>query len=151
MSNNIVGVVYETQIIMRNNDGQINSVEIGTLENQEVEVYNGQVWSKVKIKKTGENQQIVKIGFDTNRSIECTINHKFCIDIHGVPTILSASEIRSGMKTIKWSNGFKYGINFVSLGLLTGIHAIKRISDVYFFEEPYVHMSIFNGILTMTE
>ena len=53
--------------------------EIQTLENQEVELWNGKIFSKSIVKKTGLNQKIIKIEFSNGRAIECTEYHHFFI------------------------------------------------------------------------
>ena len=54
-------------------------IPIGTLENQEVNVWNGEEWSNVTVKKTGENQELIEVHTDDGMSISCTKYHKFYI------------------------------------------------------------------------
>ena len=53
--------------------------EIHSLENQEIEIWNGVQFSKSFVKKTGLNQKIIKLQFSNGRNIECTEYHKFFI------------------------------------------------------------------------
>ncbi len=140
IKNSNLCVVPETKILTR--EGEF---EIGTLEDKEVEVWNGEEWSKVTVRKTGTNQKIIKVFFDTYGYIECTEYHKFHMNINGVTTILEARELTSGMKTIKWTHPItnKPIVSFVS----KGIRDEGRISDTYCFTEPLRNRGIFNGIL----
>lgn len=54
-------------------------IEISKVENQLVNVWNGEQWSETVVKKTGENQKLVRIKTSTNNDIDCTPYHKFYI------------------------------------------------------------------------
>lgn len=53
------------------------NLPIKTLEGSEVEVWNGKEFSKVIVRKTGENQKVIKVTLDNGMSLECTPYHKF--------------------------------------------------------------------------
>ena len=53
--------------------------EIKLLEGQEVNVWNGEEFSKVKIVKTGEDQELIDIYTDDGSKLTCTPYHKFYI------------------------------------------------------------------------
>jgi ribonucleoside-diphosphate reductase alpha chain len=53
--------------------------EIQSLEGQEVDVWNGEEFSKVKIVKTGEDQELIDIYTDDGSKLTCTPYHKFYI------------------------------------------------------------------------
>lgn len=81
--------------------------EIKSLENQEVEVWNGDKFSKTTVLKTGENQELLKITFNNGSEIECTPYHKFYI-VEGArpseyPKIrkIEAKELKPDMRLIK--------------------------------------------------
>lgn len=81
--------------------------EIKSLENQEVEVWNGDKFSKTTVLKTGENQELLKITFNNGSEIECTPYHKFYIFEEGghseyYPKIrkLEAKELKPDMRLI---------------------------------------------------
>jgi ribonucleoside-diphosphate reductase alpha chain len=67
-------VAPETKILTKQGYKQIS-----TLENQDVDVWNGEEWSNVKIVKTGENQKLIKIKFNNGEEIDATPYHKFYI------------------------------------------------------------------------
>lgn len=52
---------------------------IGTLENLEVEVWNGHEWSKTRVVKTQDDAEILQVTFNNGLSIKCTPYHKFYI------------------------------------------------------------------------
>ena len=79
---------------------------IKELEDKEVEVWNGEEWSKTIIRKTGENQTLLKVKL-SNGELECTPYHKFYI-VRGkrpseYPRIkkIEAKDLQKGMKLIK--------------------------------------------------
>lgn len=54
-------------------------VEIQTLEGKDVDVWNGEEFSKVKIVKTGEGQELIDVFTDDGSKLSCTPYHKFYI------------------------------------------------------------------------
>lgn len=80
---------------------------IGELEDQEVEVWNGEEWSKVTIKKTGSDQELVKVKLSSGQEIDCTPYHKFYVQV-GIPgrggkiVEKRAQELEEGDKLIKF-------------------------------------------------
>ena len=51
--------------------------QISLLENKEVEIWNGNEWSKTLIKKTGENQSLLKVILSDGSELYCTPYHKW--------------------------------------------------------------------------
>jgi ribonucleoside-diphosphate reductase len=80
---------------------------IGELEDQEVEVWNGEEWSKVTVKKTGSDQELVKVKLSSGQEIDCTPYHKFYVQV-GIPgrggkiVEKRAQELEEGDKLIKF-------------------------------------------------
>jgi intein/homing endonuclease len=64
----------KTQILTKN-----GYTEIHTLVDQEVELWNGEEWSKSLVRKTGENQKLIRVHLSNGESLECTEYHKFPI------------------------------------------------------------------------
>jgi len=54
-------------------------IEIQNLMNQDVNVWNGEEWSLVTIKKTGEDQELIDIYTDDGSKLTCTPYHNFYI------------------------------------------------------------------------
>lgn len=52
---------------------------IATLENTDVEIWNGYEWSGVTVKKTGTNKNLIRVNFSNGSYIDCTPEHKFYI------------------------------------------------------------------------
>ena len=54
-------------------------IEIQTLVEQNVNVWNGEEWSLTTVKKTGEDQELIDIYTDDGSKLTCTPYHKFYI------------------------------------------------------------------------
>ena len=52
---------------------------ISELENESVSVWNGEEWSETVIRKTGENQKLLKVTTDSGYELECSPYHKWYI------------------------------------------------------------------------
>ena len=107
-------VAPETLILTKDGYKQIK-----TLSDQEVEVWNGENWSKSQVKKTGENQLLMKLSFDNGSILECTEYHKFYLANGSRNQFViekRANELRLGDKLEKFSfpiietgdNDFRY-------------------------------------------
>ena len=82
-------------------------VQIGSLEGEEVNVWNGKEFSKVTIVKTGENQKLLKVVTNSGFELECTPYHKFYVAMRTPNTgrrwvvEKRAHELKEGDKLIK--------------------------------------------------
>ncbi len=178
IKNSNLCVVPETKILIKGNillngNGKTidifenKEVEIGTLENQEVEVWNGEDWSKVTVRKTGTNQKVIKVkvvnteGSEPNYTeIECTPYHKFYVidnyddyEENGISKELRAHELKSDMILEPYSYIDVepiYGeiIQVCVHHKIIDVIDEGRISDTYCFTEPVRNRGVFNGILT---
>lgn len=94
-------VAPETKILT--NKGH---VEIASLVGKDVEVWNGREWSTVKIFKTGEDQELIKVRTSAGFEIECTPYHKFYVmegnQRDGKVVERRAIDLRSGDKLLKF-------------------------------------------------
>ena len=54
-------------------------IQIDSLENQKVNVWNGEEYSEVEVKKTGENQSLIEVHTDDGSVLTCTPYHKFYV------------------------------------------------------------------------
>ena len=52
---------------------------IGELEDEEVEVWNGEEWSNVFVRKTGENQKLLRVKTKDGYELDCTEYNKFYV------------------------------------------------------------------------
>jgi ribonucleoside-diphosphate reductase alpha chain len=77
---------------------------IADLVGEQVNVWNGSEWSGVLVKKTGENQPLLKVHFSNGESLECTYYHKFHIqkNYKGTVEIVEAKDLKQGDKLIKY-------------------------------------------------
>jgi ribonucleoside-diphosphate reductase alpha chain len=85
--------------------------DIKSLENKDIEVWNGKEWSKTTVRKTGENQKLINIEFSNGMSVKCTPYHKFYIEKGNEPSkksvssIITAENLKIGMKIIRYNTG----------------------------------------------
>lgn len=90
-------VAPETMILT--SDGYFNICE---LENKDVEVWNGEKFSKTTVKKTGTNQELLKVKLSHFNELECTPYHKFYIEEeNGSVKKIEAKDLQKGMKLLK--------------------------------------------------
>lgn len=132
-------VAPETLVLTR--DGEF---EISSLVDKRVEVWNGEEWSETVVRKTGENQKLIKVVLENGRYLECTPYHKFyiCDETETLISMVRAGDLCRGMKLI--SNGLKDAEGF----FVRAVVDEHRTDDTYCFTEPKRGMGIFNGILT---
>lgn len=102
--------------------------QISELAGQEVNVWNGDKWSKTTVMKTGENQKLVTVYLSNGAQITCTPYHKFIVrkdysDKAHIKdaTRIEASNLKEGMKLAKWEAPIIEG------------------NKEYDFKEPYTH------------
>lgn len=98
-------VAPETMILTK--DGYF---PISDLKDTEVEVWNGDKWSKTIIRKTGENQKLLTVNFSNGASLTCTPYHKFLIhenyeDTRSIKNSIriDAQDLKEGMKLKKFT------------------------------------------------
>jgi ribonucleotide reductase alpha subunit len=73
-------------------------VTISKYENKVVKIWNGQTYSEVMIKKTGENQEMIRVKIRDGTYITCTGYHKFYLEDG---TEVRAEDLRKGMRLIE--------------------------------------------------
>lgn len=132
-------VAPETLVLTR--DGEF---EISSLVDKKVEVWNGEEWSETVIRKTGENQKLIKVVLENGRYLECTPYHKFyiCDETETLISMVRAADLCRGMKLI--NNGLEDEGTF----FVRAVVDEYRTDDTYCFTEPKRGMGTFNGILT---
>ena len=92
-------VAPETPILTDN-----GYIQISSLENKNVNVWNGTEWSGVQIKKTSEASELVRVEVDTGTFLECTPEHKFWVknDYYKTSCETMAKDLQIGDKLIKF-------------------------------------------------
>lgn len=106
-------------------------------------VWNGHEWSVVQIRKTGEDQNLLRIGFSNGSTLDCTYYHKFFVtrSDEEVPALL----LRVGDSLKAWSLPKGDKVENIRVVLVT---EGPRGVDTFCFTEPKRHAGIFNGVLT---
>lgn len=78
---------------------------ISELEDTSAFVWNGKEFSKVLIKKTGQDQKLKRVEFSDGSAIECTDYHKFYVQRNynkNSVEIVSTNDLKIGDKLEKW-------------------------------------------------
>ena len=76
---------------------------ISSLENEEINVWNGEEFSPVTVVKTGVNQKLLKVIFNDGSFLECTPEHDFYIQTTSRKVVkIKAENLTEGMKLEKW-------------------------------------------------
>jgi ribonucleoside-diphosphate reductase alpha chain len=77
--------------------------QISELENETVSVWNGEEFSSVLVKKTGENQKLIKVKTNSGFELECTPYHKFYVLDETTNSLIetAAKDLRVGDKLEK--------------------------------------------------
>ena len=95
-------VAPETNILTDKGD-----VPIVTKVDQEVNVWNGEEWSKVTVRKTGENQKLLTVKTSDGRDLDCTEYHKWYkqegYGRQAIITEVRTIDLEPGDKLIKWT------------------------------------------------
>jgi ribonucleoside-diphosphate reductase alpha chain len=79
-------------------------IEIQTLLNKTVNVWNGEEWSMITVKKTGEDQELIDVFTDDGSKLTCTPHHKFYIQnsySHTSIEKVNAQDLKPNDKLIK--------------------------------------------------
>ena len=91
-------------------------VRISSLKDKEVELWNGFEFTKTTVRKTGEDQEMLKVSFSDGSELVCTPYHKFFLKDS---KLKRTSDLSVGDKLEKWS-----------LPVLAG-HTETNDSDMY--------------------
>ena len=80
-------------------------IEISKVENQLVNVWNGKEWSETTVRKTGENQKLLRIKQNLGHYVDVTPYHKFYIQNKYKGKIVEkrAKDLKIGDKIIKYN------------------------------------------------
>jgi len=68
--------VHEDTLILTD----IGYQNIKSLNDKQVKIWNGTQWSKVTVKKTGTNKNLVRVNLSNGSYLDCTPEHKFYIE-----------------------------------------------------------------------
>lgn len=144
--------VHGDTLLLTNN----GNLQISSLKDQQVTIWNGFEWSDVVIKQTGIDCPLIRIivtPYKNNkelpiRVLDCTMTHKFYVDNSN--NIVDAQNLKLGNKLIGYNNS---NLNELLLenydyAEIVGLQDCKMKGNTYCLTEPKKHMAIFNGILT---
>lgn len=116
--------------------------QIANLEGENVNVWNGKEWSEVVVKKTGENQKLIKVVTDSGFELECTPYHKFyVVKNYGSATVEKrAHELQVGDKLIKSNFPVIDGSNQLEYAYENGFYTAdgcltKKGQRIYLYHE----------------
>lgn len=123
---------------------------ISSLEEKEIEVWNGKQWSKTKVVKTGSNQKLIKVILEDGKSLDCTPYHKFYVRLSYMTwkdKVVEAKDLKAGDILIPdgINNVGDYYDNSI---VIQKVLDLDRCDDTYCVNEPLEHKAVFNGILT---
>ena len=141
-------------------------LEIGSLENKEVEVWNGEEFSKVTVRKTGQNQAVIKVKTKWGQEIECTPYHKFYVQtgyLRGTGPrklkieVKRASELKVGDKLIKFKLPTIEGSKVLNKPYVNGFYTgdgtklLNNKQRVYLYGEKRKLIDEFKGGISVRE
>ncbi len=122
-------------------------IEISRVENQLINIWNGEQWSETIVRKTGENQKLIRVEVkDINtgvfRDVDCTEYHKFYLK-NG--SKINANELKIGDELLEFYLPFDK--DKIIKHKITSIEKLNSLYDTYCFTEPLRNMGIFEGML----
>jgi len=74
--------------------------------NKNIDIWNGSEWSKVVVKKTGTDKELVRVSLSNGSHLDCTPEHKFYIQESYSNTDvkeIAAKDLQPGNKLIEWN------------------------------------------------
>ena len=122
-------------------------IEISKVENQLINIWNGEQWSETIVRKTGENQKLIRvevkdINTEVFRDVDCTEYHKFYLK-NG--SKINANELKIGDELLEFYLPFDK--DKIIKHKITSIEKLNSLYDTYCFTEPLRNMGIFEGML----
>lgn len=91
-------VAGDTRVMTR----EYGYVEIESIVDEQVHVWNGEEWSKTKIVKTAENQDLLRVDLSNGVSLQCTPQHRFFVQEGASVIEKRAHELKLGDDLEKW-------------------------------------------------
>jgi hypothetical protein len=134
-------VSYETKLITKDGIEMIGKV---VDENREVEIWNGENWSKVKPILTGTNRKLFRVKLNDGSYLDCTENHKWLVKNRFEKQFkeIETKDLIELLKTTKYKlqvprsnvNDFDFGhdeIYAYDYGFVLGDGTCPKIGDKY--------------------
>lgn len=127
-------------------------IPIAEISGQEVNIWNGEEWSLVKVVKTGENQSLIKVSTDSGQSLECTPYHKFYIfNGYGMPyKEVRAWQLKPGDRLAKFDLPVIDGDKVLKKAYINGFYSgdgclTKQGQRIYLYGEKMNLAKHFDG------
>lgn len=143
--------VHGDTLILTNNGNE----RICDLEDKQVTVWNGFEWSDVVVKKTGRNQNLIRITTSDGNYIDCTPEHKFytqndnnIVEVKAESLELCDILIKMDKKPVFDKNNIVSYENVKYHVFVSDKKPSFKNVDTYCFTEHKRHLGVFNGILT---
>lgn len=113
-------VEYNTKLLTKN-----GIVKIGEAaeKGQEIEIWNGKNWSKVKPIQTGENRKLYRIQLNDGSVLEATENHKFLVKTKPWNEEFTEVELKDLIKILPTA---KYGVKIPRANIVWDGNGIKN-------------------------
>ena len=132
---------------------------ISGLQDQKVNVWNGEEYSEVQVVKTGKNQKLIAVTTAAGFKMHCTPYHKFYVkeDNHRNGKIVErrAVDLQAGDKLIKLTTPVVQGESLLNKAYQNGFYSgdgcdVKGKSRVYLYGEKILLSGLFPGKLSHT-
>lgn len=120
--------------------------QIYNLENKKVNIWNGEEFSMVEVKKTGTNQELFKVVLEDGRELECTNYHKFYVKEGLREVEYRTHQLVKGMNLIDFKPPNKEIVK--NYNVIKEVIKTNRFDDTYCFNEPKRNRAWFNGMVT---
>lgn len=134
-------VAPETMLLTDHGDFVISS-----LEEQTVNVWNGEAFTETVVRKTGEQQKLFTVTLEDDRFLECTEYHKWYVTTENNPLKeLRTHELMPGMVI---APSLLPDGSVAPRGVVESVIHEGRFEDTYCVTEKERGMAVFNGILT---
>ena len=122
------------------------NIQIQTLKDYTINVWNGEEFSEVTIRQTGTDQELITVKFDNGTTIDCTLLHKFYVlDQNNNVIKMNAGDLTPGMELepfMVFDNPHVFHVKVVDIKI-TG-----RRDNTFCFTENNRGRGTFNGIVT---
>jgi ribonucleoside-diphosphate reductase alpha chain len=118
------------------------NIPISDLEDQIVNVWNGEEFTETQVRKTGHNQKLLKVVTDSGQEVECTPYHKFYTQpkYNGKLVMKRAHELVAGDKLIKFDLPVIQGEKVLAKAYQNGFYTadgcnVKGRARIYLYGE----------------
>ncbi len=140
-----IGMIQQSNLCVKGDTMILTSqgdVEIQSLRDKQVTIWNGKSWVSVMPLRTGIDQKLITVSFSNGASITCTPYHKFFIGPERSVTFAKDLKYYDIISKFELPDHMVYTSIYV-----TSVKDNGEKGDTYCFTEPIEHAGVFNGIL----